>query len=179
MRLTGSGDAATAGWTFDNGRDFPGTTGQLAADPDGPPSRGGAAGGSMKLVGDFTKGGAYVQAGRKIDPPVDVRELSAWVRNPDADKFTLRLTDGTGQTHQIDLHTQPGPDWQRVVLPLEQFFAKRGQADAVAGVAKYRRPFMGLQQPPSCPSLSIGDGSGARHTAHQTAGLLVRRRFRW
>ena len=41
---------------------------------------------SLKLVGDFTKGGDYVQAGRKIDN-VDIRELSMWVRNPDADRL--------------------------------------------------------------------------------------------
>lgn len=138
VRLMKAGDAA-AGWTFDNGREFPGATGGLTADPDGPPAgrEGRAVGGSLKLVGDFTKGGNYVQAGRKVEPPVDVRELSMWVRNPDADTFTLRLNDATGQTHQIVLKTEAGPDWQRLVLPLERFYARRGQADAVTTVAKY------------------------------------------
>lgn len=122
----------TAGWKFDNGREFPGATGSLTADPDvkhnGRPS--------LRLVGDFTKGGGYVQAGRAIDK-IDVRELTLWVRNPDADRFTLRLTDASGQTHQLVLTTERGRDWQKVVLPLERFFARRGQADAVTGVAKY------------------------------------------
>jgi hypothetical protein len=129
--LVGAKDPA-AGWKFDNGREFPGATGGLTADPgvthNGRPS--------LKLVGDFTKGGGYVQAGRAIDK-LDVRELVLWVRNPDADRFTLRLTDGSGQTHQLVLKTEPGPDWQKIVLPVERFFARRGQADAVTTVAKY------------------------------------------
>src|SRR5438132_456906 len=28
-------------------------------------------------------------------------------------------------------------DWQHIVLPLEQFFAHRGQADAITSVARY------------------------------------------
>ena len=89
-----------------------------------------------RLVGDFTKGGGYVQAGRKIDN-VDIRELSMWVRNPDAERFTLRLNDASGQTHQIVIKTEPDADWQQIVLPLERFFARRGEADAVTSIAKY------------------------------------------
>ncbi len=90
----------------------------------------------MKLVGDFTRGGNYVQAGRPIDK-VDVEELSLWIKNPDGDRFSLRLGDASGQTHQIVLKTENGGDWQRVVLPLRQFFARRGRSDAVTTVAKY------------------------------------------
>ena len=61
----------SAGWTFNNGQEFPGATGSLATDAEA--KREGRA--SLKLVGDFTKGGTYVDAGRKIDG-VDVRELS-------------------------------------------------------------------------------------------------------
>ena len=119
-------------WSFDNGSEFPGATGGLTVDAQA--KREG--GDSLKLVGDFTKGGNYVQAGRKIDN-VDIRELSLWVRNPDADRFTVRLNDASGQTHQIVLKTEAQPDWQQVVFPLERFFARRGQADAVTTVAKY------------------------------------------
>ncbi|MDB5310619.1 MAG: hypothetical protein JWO38_4821 [Gemmataceae bacterium] len=120
------------GWKFDNGREFPGATGSLTSDID--TARGGRA--AFKLVGDFTGGGNYVQAGRPLDG-VDVRELSLWVRTPTLDKFTVRLVDAGGQTHQIVLKTEARPGWQQVVFPLEQFFAKRGQTDAVPGVAKY------------------------------------------
>jgi hypothetical protein len=121
-----------AGWTFNNGAEFPGATGGLTVDAE--VRRDGRD--SLKLVGDFTKGGKYVQAGRKIDK-VDIRELSMWVRSPDADRFTLRINDASGQTHQIAIKTEPGPDWQRIVFPLEKFFAHRGEAGAVANIAKY------------------------------------------
>src|SRR5436305_13894859 len=72
--LIAASDAA-AGWTFDNGREFPGAVGGLTSDPAGHDGHA-----ALKLVGDFSKGGQYVQAGRKIDK-VDIRELSMWVRN--------------------------------------------------------------------------------------------------
>ena len=117
------------GWKFDNGQEFKGATGSLTADThEGRPS--------LKLHGDFTRGGRYVQAGRSIDR-VDIRDLTMWVRNPDADRFTLRLIDGGGQVHQLSIRTEPGADWQKVTLPLETFFANRGQADAVTTVTRY------------------------------------------
>lgn len=122
----------TAGWTFDNGSEFPGASGRLDADPDvkhrdSP---------SLKLTGDFTKGGRYVQVGRKF-VPVDIQELSLWLRNPDTANLTLRLIDSSGQVHQIALQTEASPHWQSITLPIQQFFAKRGSADAVPGIAKY------------------------------------------
>jgi hypothetical protein len=119
-------------WEFGNGAEFPGTTGSLTV--DGTVRHNGRD--SLKLMGDFTKGGNYVQMGRKIDK-VDIRELSLWLRNPDGDQFTLRINDASGQTHQINLKTETKADWQKITLPLQAFFAKRGQADAVPGIAKY------------------------------------------
>ena len=91
---------------------------------------------SLRLLGDFTNGGNYVVTGHKISG-VDLSELSLWLRSPDADRITLRINDGSGQTHQIDVKVDPQPDWQHVVLPLEKFFAHRGQADAVPNIARY------------------------------------------
>lgn len=125
-------DLKNPGWTFDNGREFPGATGGLSVDQEA--QRAGR--GSLKLVGDFTKGGNYVQLGRKIDA-VDIRELSFWIKSPEADRFTLRINDSTGQTHQLAIKTAASDDWQEVVVPLEAFFAKRGAADAVTSIAKY------------------------------------------
>ena len=121
-----------AGWKFNNGQEFPGATGALTVDAEA--KREGRA--SLKLAGDFTKGGNYVEAGRKIDG-VDIRELSMWVRSPDLEQFTLRINDASGQTHQIGIKTERGPEWKSIVLPLERFFAKRGSADAVTNIAKY------------------------------------------
>jgi len=119
-------------WSFNNGSEFPGATGGLTVDAQARPERGD----SLKLVGDFTKGGKYVQAGRKIDG-VDIRELSLWVRSSDGAKLTVRLVDASGQTHQAALQMEAKPDWQRLVFPVERFFARRGQADAVTTVTKY------------------------------------------
>lgn len=121
-----------AGWTFANGQEFPGAKGAVSV--DGENSREGKP--SLKLVGDFTKGGKYVVTGRKIDK-VDIQELSFWVKSPDGERFTLRINDGSGQTHQLDVKLEPQSDWQQVVLPLERFFAKRGQSDAVTSVTRY------------------------------------------
>ncbi len=121
-----------AAWRFNNGQEFPGATGALTVDAEA--KREGRA--SLKLAGDFTKGGNYVEAGRAIDG-VDIRELSMWVRSADLEQFTLRINDASGQTHQIGIKTERGPEWKRIVLPLEKFFANRGSADAVANIAKY------------------------------------------
>src|SRR4051794_16523923 len=65
------------GWTFNNGQEFPGATGAISVDPVA--QRAGHP--SLKLVGDFSKGGKYVVAGRKIEN-VDIRDLSFWLRSP-------------------------------------------------------------------------------------------------
>lgn len=122
--------AENFGFTFSRGAEFPGAVGELAIDEPGP------FGPSLKLHGDFTGGGAYVQAGKKLDK-IDVRELVLVVRNPGAERFTLRLGDASGQTHQIVVKTDPADRWQQIVLPLEKFFAARGTADAVTNIAKY------------------------------------------
>ena len=118
-------------WQFNNGAEFPGATGSLTAAAGHQPDKK-----CMKLTGDFTKGGGYVSAGRKLDG-VDIRALTMWLRNAEHDQFTIRINDATGQCHQIALKTAPGDQWQQFTFPLEQFFARRGTADAVPGIAKY------------------------------------------
>jgi hypothetical protein len=125
-------DNAAKVWSFNNGAEFPGAKGSLSLDPNA--RREGKE--SLRLVGDFTGGGGYVQAGRDIKD-VDVRDLSMWVKCPESDHFTLRINDASGQTHQFDLKTETSPDWQKIDLPLERFFERRGQADAVTGISRY------------------------------------------
>jgi len=121
------------GWTFYNGSEFPGAKGSLTMDEaSGRDSRK-----SLKLIGDFTGGGGYVQAGKVFKTPIELSELSFWLKNPQASKVTLRLGDASGQTHQIVLKTNETDDWQQIVLPIERFFTRRGQADAVTSVVKY------------------------------------------
>jgi len=121
------------GWTFNNGQEFGGgAQGGLEADPsamrEGKPS--------LRLSGDFSKAGLYVQAGKQF-PKTEIAGISMWVKNPGSDRFTMRLIDGSGQCHQLALVTNSSDDWQKIDFPIEEFFAKRGQSDAIPGVAKY------------------------------------------
>jgi len=119
-------------WEFGNGPEFPGATGSLSLDSK--VTRG--ENDSLKMVGDFTGGGGYVQAGREIDN-IDIRELSLWLRSPIADRLTIRIMDASDQCHQIAMKVVPNDDWQQIRLPLERFFSRRGQADAPTGIVKY------------------------------------------
>jgi len=121
------------GWSFNNGQEFGGgAKGGLELDPsatrDGKPT--------LKLSGDFTKAGMYVQAGKQF-PKTPIAAVSMWVKNPGSDRFTMRLIDGSGQCHQLALTTNTSDEWQKIEFPIEEFFAKRGKSDAVQGVAKY------------------------------------------
>ncbi|MEZ5300901.1 MAG: hypothetical protein R3F11_09655 [Verrucomicrobiales bacterium] len=118
-------------WSFDNGREFPGAKGLLSAEAG---SGKGAA--SLKLVADFRGGGGYVQAGRQIGG-IDIDVLRFKVRTADTDELTLRLNDGSGQTHQIVIGIEPGSEWRQVSFPLDRFFAMRGTAEAVTSVKKF------------------------------------------
>ncbi len=120
------------GWSFSNGQEFPGATGSLTLDA-AVQDHGHA---TLKLAGDFTKGGAYVNLGRRIDR-IDIRRITFRVKYPGHTQLGLQLNDGSGQTHQMRLALQPSDDWQDVVLPLEDFFASRGTAGAVTGVSRY------------------------------------------
>lgn len=128
-------DPATPGkgWSFNNGQEFGGgAKGGLAE--DGASKREGKP--SLKLEGDFSKAGMYVQAGKQF-PKTEIAAVSMWVRNPGSDRFTMRLIDGSGQCHQLALVTDTSDEWQKIEFPIEEFFAKRGQSDAIPGVAKY------------------------------------------
>ncbi|RYD34743.1 MAG: hypothetical protein EOP87_08630, partial [Verrucomicrobiaceae bacterium] len=121
------------GWSFNNGQEFGGgAKGGLEIDASAP--RDGKP--SLKLAGDFSKAGLYVQAGKQF-PKTAISGVSMWVKNPGSDRFTMRLIDGSGQCHQLALVTDASDGWQKIEFPIEEFFAKRGQSDAIPGVAKY------------------------------------------
>ena len=124
--------AENYGWTFDNGREFPGATGKLSVDAAAKHN----GRDSLRLDADFTKGGNYVQAAGAL-PDKDIGELSFWLRAPGSEVLTIRIVEAAGQCHQINLKIQQTDDWQQVVLPLARFFAKRGTPDAVPIIAKY------------------------------------------
>jgi hypothetical protein len=68
---------------------------------------------------------------------MDIHILRMWLRNPEADRLTLRIVDAGGQCHQLSLQTQMSPDWQLLTFPLAEFFARKGGSDAVPSVVKY------------------------------------------
>ncbi|HSI82744.1 MAG: hypothetical protein ACAI35_23030 [Candidatus Methylacidiphilales bacterium] len=112
------------GWKFDNGREFPGAKGGISVDQevtykDKP---------TLKLVGDFTEGGAYVRTAG-VFAAGDITEVSFWIKNPRLTNLTLRLLDSTRQCHQFTLKIEPGTDWQQVVFKPQQYFAKDGAMD--------------------------------------------------
>jgi hypothetical protein len=110
-------DQKAWGWTFDNGREFPGATGSLAVDPA--VVRDGQA--CLQLHGDFTAGGNYVQAAKDLRG-VDIDELSFWLKGFHREAMTMRLVDASGQCHQFSLKTQATDDWQQITFPLATFF---------------------------------------------------------
>ncbi|MBN2713746.1 MAG: hypothetical protein JXR97_15110, partial [Planctomycetes bacterium] len=80
-------------WSFGNGPEFPGAKGGLEVDDSVPPQRKPA----IRLDGDFTGGGNYVQTGLSF-PPNDIESLSFWLKAPKGkNHITMRLIDGTGQ----------------------------------------------------------------------------------
>lgn len=118
-------------WKSYNGQEFPGATVKIGVDSEvrhnNLPS--------LRIDGDFTKGGNYVEASVPIDE--DIGTLSFWIKYPESEHLTVRLIDGSKQCHQIVLAIKKSDDWQHVSFPARDFFAKRGQPDAPQGVRKY------------------------------------------
>ena len=111
-------------WSFSNGAEFPGASGQLLAGP-------GHKGRGATLVYRFTcldrtHCGHYVAAIWNAPHPIDVQPdavLSLWVTiSPDV-RLTVRVRDQTGQTVQFHPniptleHQSPG-EWQPVTVPI-------------------------------------------------------------
>jgi len=85
-------------WRYNDGREFKGGKGGLDLAPDQPEE--GRCG--IRLHGDFTGGGAYVGAGKSLTD-LDIKSLKAVrmkMRSENAQNFSVRLIDGTGQCHQ-------------------------------------------------------------------------------
>ena len=85
--------AGEVDWTFDSGREFKGATGKLSLVKDQP-----AAGrNALRLEGDFTAGGAYVQALHKLSELSDksLERIVFSLRTTTCHALTVRLIDGT------------------------------------------------------------------------------------
>jgi len=120
------------GWSFGNGPEFPGAKGSLELDPAAT-----GTGPALRLFGDFTGGGNYVQAAYQFPQGLGVEELSFKVRAPSAEKICLRLVDATDQCHQINLKLAKTDGWQEVRLPVAEFFALMAAGRSLDMVARY------------------------------------------
>lgn len=125
-------DQPNGGWNFDNGREFKGATGSLTLD-----AAGGRDGGpALCLKGDFTQGGNYVDAGRRVDN-LALDSLSFWLKSPGRTEVTLRLIDAGGTCHQVKLKVKNQDDWQLIQFPAASFFSSAEGGKAGPMVAKY------------------------------------------
>ncbi|MEM1060356.1 MAG: sugar-binding protein [Verrucomicrobiota bacterium] len=104
-------------WGFHDGREFPGATGGVKVVKTAGP--GAIDGRALQVTGDFTQGGRYVAATRKLADlgATDVEEIRLMVKSDTTDRFGVRLKDGSGQTHQRNGIKFAGDGtWQEVVL---------------------------------------------------------------
>jgi len=124
------------GWGFGRGEEFPGAKGSLSVASEVDAQRRPA----LRLEGDFTGGGNYVQMGHGLTRPVDVETLSLWVKAPkDSRDFTLRLIDGTGQCHQLPIRIDGSDEWQRLVFPVLKYFENAGTSAAFDFIGRYEK----------------------------------------
>jgi hypothetical protein len=111
-------------WTFSNGAEFPGASGQLLPGP-GHKGRGAALVYRFTCL-DRTHCGHYVAAIWKAPHPIDLQPgaaLSLWVTISPEVRLTVRVRDQTGQIVQFHPnipsleHQSPG-EWQPVIVPI-------------------------------------------------------------
>jgi len=121
------------GWRIGLGLEFKGAKGELCIDDkvkyNGKPS--------LKLTGDFTSGGKYVEVCRNLDN-LDIESFSFWVKYP-KEILTFRIIDSSGQCHQIRIKIKKTDEWQFVEFPLKKFFEKMGTSEAIGGIVKYEK----------------------------------------
>ncbi len=106
-------------WRFDNGQEFRGAKGSLTLVKDLP--KPGQA--CLKLVGDFSKGGRYVETIKDLKPLeiTDLAGLHLRIKSSGAKSISLRLGDGTGQCHQAAGVKFPNDgQWHELALKVSQ-----------------------------------------------------------
>ncbi len=106
-------------WTFDNGQEFPGAKGSLTIVKD-EPQKGQSC---LKLAGDFSGGGAYVQTirGLKEVEMKDLASIRLKVKSDNVKTMSLRLGDRSGQCHQrAGVSVIADGKWHDLVLKPEE-----------------------------------------------------------
>jgi hypothetical protein len=105
-----------AGWTFSNGHEFPGATGELKWNV----TEGHDKPGCAEVRYSFDKGGNYVAVVMPLPQSNDARRVRLWLKKPGTNRITFRAADHTGQTFQkfVD-YTYPG--WQQIEVDLSHW----------------------------------------------------------
>lgn len=103
-------ESPSSGWAYYGGYEFKGAKGRCALDHE--VKRSGDS--SLRLEGDFTEGGSYVAAVKKLDD--QVTRLSFWVKAPGVKAIGLRLKDSSDQTFQHEIPLEISDDWQQVTV---------------------------------------------------------------
>ncbi len=98
------------GWEYNGGWEFKGAEGALSIDKEN--MRSGAA--SLRIHGDFTKGGSYVAAVKKFK--ADMKSLSFSIRTTKLKGFDMRLKDRSGQIFQYPMKLESNEEWQTVKI---------------------------------------------------------------
>jgi len=101
------------GWEYNGGWEFKGAEGAVSIDKENKKS--GTA--SLKIHGDFTKGGSYVAAVKKFK--ADMKSLSFNIKTSKLNGFDMRLKDKSGQIFQYPMKLEANEDWQ--VVKMEDF----------------------------------------------------------
>ncbi len=120
------------GWEFGDGPEFPGARGELGLAEEsfrGQPV--------LRLHGDFTGGGNYVQAGIAL-PPGRIDTIAFWVNSPPGSRrLPVRIQDENNRVHQINLRLNEKGGWQQITLPFARFLRTMGTPDALDVVVNY------------------------------------------
>lgn len=147
------------GWTYSNGREFPGAQGNMAIvkAPDT------ASGFAAYLEGVFGKGGGYVSFSRTLAKPLPFKGLSFKIKSQDYDSIKLRLIDGSGQIHQQTIDLKDSEAWQDVSVEKPSgkgYVFWGGEKDA-----KWHDPLKGITLMLSKNSLKPGLKAGKAYFA--------------
>jgi hypothetical protein len=114
----GDFEAYQEDWVLGLGPEFPGAQGATAIDTTPPPKQGK---GALRLDVDFSKGGGYIQIGRRFPDGLPLRTLNGWLHSEGVSAIRFRATDSSGQTFQSrHFPVQQGKGWFRLSLGMEE-----------------------------------------------------------
>ncbi len=117
------------GWQRGLGEEFPGAKGEMTVLPDGGPDGGVA----LRLDTDFTGGGAYAEVRRPLhaEPLRSFETLRLRMRSDNVTRFSLRVGDETGQTHQAGgFAFTPDGKWQTIEVPVDRIVGRESWGGA-------------------------------------------------